>query len=768
MWMYNRLDRNRHLTPEFQDGVQVFLEYASKDEIFLMSPDQKMRCPCLKCKCRVFKDRPAVLVDLFNKGFMPNYYWWTNHGETLPEFPPAVVESSYYGTGDWRDEVNPYEQMIMDQAGPSVGQALERDCVMEEQYTEEYPNPDAQRFYDMLAAARRPLWEGCDKHSELSAALGALSLKADSNMSGECFNRMMKLMSETMPTENHLPKNLYHAKKSVASLGLGCIKIDCCPSGCMLYYKDQAAKTVLHCKFCGADRYKTTSRRGVEKKTALKRVWYFPIVPRLQRMYSSVTTAPHMRWHSESQRESGVLCHPSDGEAWKHFDRVHPTFAREPRNIRLGLCADGFNPYGQSGKSYSCWPVILTPYNLPPGMCMKREFMFLTVLIPGPNNPKAKIDVYLQPLIDDLKILWNDGVLTYDVDLRQNFMMRAALMWTINDFPAYGMLSGWSTAGKLACPICMEGSKAFSLKHSRKICYFDNHRRFLDAGHPYRRNKTLFRKKTVEHSTPPPRLSGPNIWRRVCQFPLIHEEQPEDNDDRYGIDHNWTKQSIFWTLPYWKTHLLRHNIDVMHTERNVFMNVFDTVMDIRGRTKDTEKARLDLAEICSRKDLEMKDLGRAKLFKPKANYALSKPQKVAVCKWVKELKLPDGYASNLGRCVDVKEGKLHGMKSHDCHVFLQRLLPIAFDSLPKPIWKTLVELSQFFRELTSTTLNVEQLRVMEANIPVLLCKLEQIFPPSFFDSMEHLPIHLPYEARVGGPVQYRWMYPFERYVITSN
>ena len=57
---------------------------------------------------------------------------------------------------------------------------------------------------------------------------------------------------------------------------------------------------------------------------------------------------------------------------------------------------------------------------------------------------------------------------------------------------------------------------------------------------------------------------------------------------------------------------------------------------------------------------------------------------------------------------------------------------------------------------------------MENNIPVLLCKLEQIFPPSFFDSMEHLPVHLPYEARVGGPVQYRWMYPFERYKMSNH
>jgi len=148
------------------------------------------------------------------------------------------------------------------------------------------------------------------------------------------------------------------------------------------------------------------------------------------------------------------------------------------------------------------------------------------------------------------------------------------------------------------------------------------------------------------------------------------------------------------------------------------------------------------------------DVGRGKFFKPKAAYAMTKSQRLVVLKWVKELKLPDDYASNLGWCVDLYKGKIHGMKSHDFHVFMQRFLPIAFNSLPKSIWKPLVELSQFFRELASTTLNVEQLRVMENNIIVLLCKLEQIFPPSFIDSMEHLLVHLPYGARLGGPVQY--------------
>ena len=112
----------------------------------------------------------------------------------------------------------------------------------------------------------------------------------------------------------------------------------------------------------------------------------------------------------------------------------------------------------------------------------------------------------------------------------------------------------------------------------------------------------------------------------------------------------------------------------------------------------------------------------------------------------------------------MRKHKLFGMKSHDCHVFMQRLIPIAFrEMLSSAVWQALTELSLFIKDLTSTVLKTEAMMRLESEIPIIICKLERIFPPSFFDSMEHLPIHLAYEARVAGPVQYRWMYPFERY-----
>ncbi|WMV45238.1 hypothetical protein MTR67_038623 [Solanum verrucosum] len=105
----------------------------------------------------------------------------------------------------------------------------------------------------------------------------------------------------------------------------------------------------------------------------------------------------------------------------------------------------------------------------------------------------------------------------------------------------------------------------------------------------------------------------------------------------------------------------------------------------------------------------------------------------------------------------MNEGKLIGMKSHDCHVFMETLIPIAFSHLPKRIWKPITEISLFFKDLCSGKLLESSLDRMEENILVTTTKLEKIFPCGFFDVMEHLPIHLVQEARLGGPVQTRWM-----------
>ena len=114
--------------------------------------------------------------------------------------------------------------------------------------------------------------------------------------------------------------------------------------------------------------------------------------------------------------------------------------------------------------------------------------------------------------------MWEEGVQTYDVSTKQNFQMRATLMWTISDFPAYSMLSGWSTVEKLACPYCMENSDAFSLSKGGKTSWFDNHRKFLLMEHPFRRNKKAFRKGQTVLKGAPPIRSGAEILELIEHY----------------------------------------------------------------------------------------------------------------------------------------------------------------------------------------------------------------------------------------------------------
>lgn len=105
------------------------------------------------------------------------------------------------------------------------------------------------------------------------------------------------------------------------------------------------------------------------------------------------------------------------------------------------------------------------------------------------------------------------------------------------------------------------------------------------------------------------------------------------------------------------------------------------------------------------------------------------------------------------------------MKCHDCHVFLHRYLPLSIHGvLPVDVYEAIIELCNIFRELCSKKLNMELLKRLDSSIAVTLCKFDKIFPPSLFDIMMHLPVHLAKEAMAGGPVQYRWMYPIERYL----
>jgi len=162
-----------------------------------------------------------------------------------------------------------------------------------------------------------------------------------------------------------------------------------------------------------------------------------------------------------------------------------------------------------------------------------------------------------------------------------------------------------------------------------------------------------------------------------------------------------------------------------------------------------------------RKELWPDDKGR---YRP-AFFSLSKAKKKTFLQTLKNVKMPDGYSSNISRCIDLKNGKIFGLKSHDCDILMEHLLPIAIRNLfPNNVTVVIVELCSFFRQLCGKSLNQLDLEKLECRMIQTLCHLEMLFPPTFFTIMVHLTCHLAGEAKLGGPVHYRWMYPIERFV----
>ena len=119
---------------------------------------------------------------------------------------------------------------------------------------------------------------------------------------------------------------------------------------------------------------------------------------------------------------------------------MHSDYASDPRHVRLGLARDKFQSILSCDTTYSIWPLVLICYNLPPWLCMKPSSFILSLIIPRKSSPGINIDMYLQPLIYELKLLWK-GVVAFDAYNNEYFNVRTALRWIINDFLAYTMLS---------------------------------------------------------------------------------------------------------------------------------------------------------------------------------------------------------------------------------------------------------------------------------------------------------------------------------------
>jgi hypothetical protein len=485
------------------------------------------------------------------------------HGGLLPDEEDAdmVVEEQCEDRPDDTD----YDTDDMDVYGVHTGgspigddivESVEEDvaAMASESNAEEEGLPGMARQRgeeDVLQneAARTPLFAG-SRLSRLAATILIMNTCRVHRCSNQFIDELLGLLSKSvLPEANHLPKTEYEASKEMKRLGLGYNTIDACVRGCALFWKTE--KDAEECPKCHQPRFKQVGDCRVPRKV----LRHFPIIPRLKRMFGTPGQASLMTWHHANRSGDGKMRMVLDSPQWRYVDSNWPEFAADPRNIRLGLAADGVNPFGEKRSTWSTWPISLINFNLPPWLATKKHFMILALIIPGPESVTAEnIDVFLEPLVDELMELWEYGTETVDAASyggSRVFNMRAMLIMTIHDLEAYSIINGCMVKGRHGCPRCGPNCISRYSYTLGKNVYNAQYRRWLPLGHPYRQNDIAFDGSVEERRAPTVVTATDTIrWAEERKRWLRAGGAPARDDPalRTGVK----RLSILFRLPYWK------------------------------------------------------------------------------------------------------------------------------------------------------------------------------------------------------------------------
>ena len=337
-------------TEQYVKGVQAFMEFVADH----MGKECEVRCPCINCLNLYIKSQDVVHNHLLIRGMDADYTRWIFHGEHTTFKIPRPYET-FYHHDDVDDDSVPCNDIDEDDG---VHEMLNDFGNFVNNYHMDHNNGVSDLngndglqdvFTKLLRDAERELYLGCSKFSTLSFLVKLLHLKVYNKWSNKSFDMLLKLLKEALPEGETLPKSHYEARNVLHGLGLGYEAIHACKYDCALFWKE--FENHEECPVCCTSRWKINDGKG--KKVPYKILHYFLLKPRLQRLFMSKETALEMRWHKDKCIDDGkVLRHPADSETWKMFDNDFSWFAADPRNVRLGLATDGFNPFGNMSTSY--------------------------------------------------------------------------------------------------------------------------------------------------------------------------------------------------------------------------------------------------------------------------------------------------------------------------------------------------------------------------------------------------------------------------------
>ncbi|XP_021855645.2 uncharacterized protein [Spinacia oleracea] len=309
------------------NGVNEFLYFAFGDlanSSDIGEDEIKVPCPCNRCNNSTHKTKDEIFNDLLLNGIVRGYVRWVYHGEFKP---PQKRKRADLGDGNSDD----IRRMIYDRSGPAFfndrvdeefgdeqADGFDDEQVNLEPKVHEYAkgSKEAKMLDSLMKDAEQTPYPGCENYSKLSCILKLFQIKCMDGMTNKAFNNNLKMYKDVLPKGADVPSNYYEARKMITDLGFDYEKIEACKNDCMIFWKENAK--LVKCTIC--------DRKSDRKSPKVLR--YFPLKPRLQRLFMSSKTASDMRWHAESREEEPeVLTHPADGKAWKHFDEKHQSFA---------------------------------------------------------------------------------------------------------------------------------------------------------------------------------------------------------------------------------------------------------------------------------------------------------------------------------------------------------------------------------------------------------------------------------------------------------
>lgn len=410
-------------------------------------------------------------------------------------------------------------------------------------------NPGFQEASAINDESHTPLFCGSNL-SRLDATLMVMNVCRTHKATNALISEMLHVLANViLPSPNSLPSSEGLASRMLGRLGLRYDAIDACRNGCVLFRKGNA--DLEACPVCHAPRY----RRVGMSRVPMKVLRHFPLIPRLRRMFSTPHLAALMTWHGENISGDGKMRGPPDSPQWEHIRLRHADFEADHRNVHLGLCADGINPHSQKRSTHSLCPVLLLNYNIPPWLTIKKFFVMMGLLIPGPDAVTAAcIDVYLTPLVEELRELWIEGAICYDAARWRGecrFTLRAMLLWCVHDFPAYAMLAGTTNKGYCACPVCGPNTTSRYSENLSKIVYGGRHRRWLPEEHPFRFDLSVFPTQELEGAPAAMDAESHIRWAYMRAEYARHGGRIGREGDP-TLCSGVKRVPILFTLPYWQ------------------------------------------------------------------------------------------------------------------------------------------------------------------------------------------------------------------------